>query len=203
MLRFLGLIAAIFALPSSSILTADLSPTKKTPPTPYFIDNNIITRVVCGNAIGTGFYVEANLIATAYHVVSHGACESDGVPATVVHVGQNGQDFALIRVSRQSDMRAIINCGGLKEDGHYFATGFAEGAEHSVTQRLLGSGSRNEEKGSFSGLTIFRGSITQGQSGGPINDEDGAVVAIINANTDDGVTISEGLSLSETILCKK
>jgi S1-C subfamily serine protease len=99
-------------------------------------------------------------------------------------------------------LRAIISCKGFHEGEHYYATGYAEDAPRTVTQRWLGSAARSDEKG-FVGLMIFRGSATSGMSGGPVNDDDGATVGLVEANSEDGVTIALGLPFTDTPLCKR
>jgi S1-C subfamily serine protease len=142
------------------------------------------------------------LVATARHVVSSGPCLVDGAKARVVG-GVPGRDFALLRIKAVVIYRALIDCSGIHEGQAYLATGFAEDAPRTVTQRLIGTSAKSDEKG-FEGETVMRGSITQGMSGGPVVDAStGALVAIINANSGDGVTQSLVFPISETPLCRR
>lgn len=191
--RILAVFAALLAF----------APAMATEPTPYLIDNNVVPKIVCGQWMGTGVFVGNGLIATARHVVNSGAqCMVDSAPVRIVG-DVPGRDFALVKMQGNPPLRALINCGGIREGHHYLATGYAEDADRTVTQRLVGSSARSHEPG-FEGLVIFRGSVTQGMSGGPIIDEDdGSLVGIINANTSDGITQALGFPLSETPLCSK
>jgi S1-C subfamily serine protease len=173
-------------------------------PTPYLVDNNVIAKVECGKWVGTGVYVGNGLVATARHVVEDGHCTAGGVAAEVVASSlKPSSDFALLKIDGRAPYRALIDCGGLKEGELYLATGYAEGADATVTQLLVGTSSRSTEPG-FQGLMIFRGSVTQGMSGGAIVKLlGGAFVGIISANSDDGITQVLGLPLADTTLCRK
>jgi hypothetical protein len=183
---------------------APASTTKVDEPTPYLIDNNVIGKVRCGDWIGTGVYVGGGLVATARHVITAGGCNVAGLPATVVAASlAPGSDFALLHVDARAAFRALIDCGGFHEGQQYLATGYAENAPLTVTQILTASSSTSTEK-HFAGLTIFRGSVTQGMSGGPIvRLDNGALVGVISANTEDGITQVLGLPLADTPLCRK
>jgi S1-C subfamily serine protease len=171
-------------------------------PTPYLIDNNIVPKIDCGKWMGTGVYVGDGLVATARHVVAEGPCLVDGARAKVVG-GVRHRDFVLLKVKTVVAYRALLDCSGIHEGQAYLATGFAEDAPRTVTQRLTGSSAKSTEKG-FEGETVMRGSITQGMSGGPVVDAStGALVAIINANSGDGVTQSLVFPISETPLCRR
>ena len=171
-------------------------------PTPYLVDNNTIARIDCGKWMGTGSYIGGGLVVTARHVVSSGRCTVDLAKAEIIEPTANaGLDFAVLKIKNDVGFRQLIDCSGIHEGRMYLATGYAEDAPRTVTQRLIGSSSISHDKG-FSGLSVMRGSITQGMSGGPVNDaETGALVAIINANSGDGITQSLVLPLSKTSLC--
>lgn len=172
-------------------------------PTPYLLDMNTVPKITCGKWMGTGVYVANYLVATARHVVSgKSKCTVNGMKATVLP-GKGRIDFALVVVAFKPDFRALLDCTGVHEGQQLLATGYAEDAELPVVQRLTGSETRTSEKG-FSGEIIVRGSITQGMSGGPVVDiNTGALVAIINANSEDGVTQTLVTPISDTSLCEK
>jgi hypothetical protein len=192
---FLMLAAAIAAAARSTVVNTD-------EPTPYLIDNNVIPKIICGQWAGTGVYVGEGLIATARHLVKSGHCRAAGIPASLVAGSIHaGSDFALLSINGRASFRALIDCGGFHEGQLYLATGYAEDAQATVTQVLTGSSSRSGEKG-FAGMGIFRGSVTQGMSGGPIvRLDNGALVGVISANSEDGITAVLGVPLSETMLC--
>jgi S1-C subfamily serine protease len=170
-------------------------------PTPYLIDNNAIARIQCGQWVGTGSYLGNGLILTAMHVAAGGNCEADDEPAKLV-ISTPGLDYAILRTVAAQSTRELIDCSGYHEGQALLATGFAEGALRTVTQRLTASGSYVIQK-QFYGEAILRGSVTQGMSGGPIVDlNTGALVGIVNANTDDGITQVLSLPVSETALCR-
>lgn len=201
MLRNL-LILATLLLPAPSGMPALATMTGTGEPTPYLLDNNTIAKIDCGKWMGTGSYVGNGLVVTARHVVSEGKCTVDLAPAHVVASSlRPGMDFAVLKIKNDVAYRQLIDCSGIKEGRLYLATGFAEDSPRTVTQRLIGSSATSHEKG-FEGESVMRGSITQGMSGGPVNDaETGALVAIINANSTDGITQSLVLPLSATSLC--
>ena len=194
------LIVATLMVPRATPMLATM--TGEDQPTPYLIDANTIAKIDCGKWMGTGSYIGNGLVVTARHVVSEGKCTADLAKADVVESSlRPGVDFALLRIKNDVAYRQLIDCSGIKEGRTYLASGYAEDAPRTVTQRLIGSTAITQEKG-FEGETVMRGSITQGMSGGPVNDaETGALVAIINANSGDGITQALVLPLSKTGLC--
>jgi hypothetical protein len=201
--RALMLAAATTGLLLFSAAAAAADPTVDAP-SPYLIDNNVIPEIACGKWGGTGVYVGNGLIATARHVVEIGGCTVGGIPAVLVQSSITpGLDFALLQIPGKVRVRALIDCGGFREGELYLATGYAEDGNATVTQGLTGSSARSHDR-TFDNLAIFRGSVTQGMSGGPIvRADNGALVGIIVANSIDGITQVLGLPLSDTPLCKK
>jgi S1-C subfamily serine protease len=193
---------SLATLALSLVLTAAAQSPIATEPTPFLVDMNIIPKVTCGDYMGTGVYVGSGDVATARHVISasKAACTVDGSTSTFAG-GAAGKDFVLLHVKNAPPLRALINCQGFIEGHHYLAVGYALDAPRPVEQRLVGSFSASDAPG-FRGLIIFRGSVTQGMSGGPIFDEeDGSLVGIINANSEMGITESLGFPLSASPLC--
>jgi S1-C subfamily serine protease len=197
-----------FVMLASALISAPLqfqpaTMTKTNEPTPYLLDNNTVVKLLCGPWMGTGEYVGNGIIVTARHVVEGRKCYADGQEAKLVKASLvPGLDFAEVTVETVAPYRQLIDCSGFHEGQQLLASGYAEDAPRTVTQRLTASSATTVEKG-FAGESILRGSITQGMSGGPINDlNTGALVGIVNANSGDGITSVLSVPLSKTPLCR-
>ncbi len=135
------------------------------------------------NGLGAGFIVSADgLIATNLHVIGEGrpitVQLADGAKHEVVavHASDRGHDLALIKIDvKNLKPLPLGNSNTLKPGQPIAALGHPQGLEHSVVTGVL-SGKR--EVDGISMLQIAM-PIEQGNSGGPVLDQQGRVVGIV------------------------
>jgi S1-C subfamily serine protease len=171
-------------------------------PTPFYIDGNIIVRIVCitgeGTGVGTGTIVSAHEIVTARHVIPDGAkCAAEQSPV-VLDGDEPGEDLISIRMTATAALRALISCDGFKEGEPYVALGYALNSPKVVGQLLIGSNTTRN-----GGQTLFRGSVTPGMSGGPILDSRGRLAGVVNTYRKQCITIAGGTALKGSFLCRE
>jgi serine protease Do len=181
-------------------------------PSPYFLDESTVVPIKCKDWVGTGFYIGDGRYVTARHVVRDDnkkivQCEMAGKEITVLQVGAI-HDYAIFKAPVYLPYREIISCAGFKEGANYYAEGYAQGRPWVVTQRLIGTKTEtgymvedNKNAKQVFGVEA-RGSTTEGQSGGPVKDDDGLVVGIVSAGSEGGETGQLFVSLADTPLCK-
>lgn len=199
----IGLLAAI-TLASAKPIPAE--------PSAYFLDDEPVVQVVCEKWVGTAFYVGDGTYYTARHVVRDDhkkivKCEILGKPITVLQVGDK-HDYAMFKAKVWLPFREIISCDGFKEGRTYYAQGYAAGRPWIVTQRLRGSAFHTDyivddgKNAKPVGGAEVRGSTTEGQSGGPVVDDDGVVVGIVSAGAEGGETAQQFVSMSDLPICQ-
>jgi S1-C subfamily serine protease len=178
-------------------------------PSPYFLDDSTLVQVVCKKWTGTAFYVGNGIFVTARHVVqgpdkkAAKCAVAGGKPITVLSVGVK-HDYAVFKADYYPPYRAILSCKPFQEGQNYYAQGYAEGRPWVVTQRLTGTRDHyvDPRDAMFSGGSIMRGAVTEGQSGGPVSDDDGLIVGIISAGSVTGETQQLFVALADTPFCK-
>jgi S1-C subfamily serine protease len=154
-----------------------------------------------GSAIGTGFLVAPNLVATAAHVV-------DGAAVIGVTAGSDTRVGSVVGIDSGSDVSLIRLDQPLP--GHVFAVqqtppvvgtpvaamGFPEGLPLTFTQGSISGLDRTipVEGQTRTGLIQTDASVNPGNSGGPLLDPDGKVVGVIDAGAADAQGISFAVS---------
>lgn len=183
-------------------------------PSPYFLDASTVVQIVCsrGKEVGSGtaFYIGDGKFVTAKHVVRDTdakgqplrLCKIKGKVVRTIEQGKGGIDYAIVSGPIYRPYRAIVSCAGFSEGQPYFATGYAEGNPWVITNRFIASSSHLIGSGLGLLNTILRGSDVEGQSGGPVSDNDGLVVGIVSAGETTGKTESYILALADTDICK-
>lgn len=200
-------VLAIFAGFSSTAALAEQ-------PSGYFINTNLIPLVVCigaspdgqvGIFSGTAAYIGDNKFITAEHVV-HGMTECRVNGKVLVrsedNVALDYAIFSLLDVTPQQLPQEVLNfsCTPFKKEETYLAVGYALGHD-LVVQRLTGSRSTTDSP-MFAGATILVGNTFTGMSGGPIFNDRGQIVGIVNGGDRTGRANMVSRSLLETSLCR-
>jgi hypothetical protein len=168
-------------------------------PSPYAASFDMVPQIHCvgpkGNGwLGSGVRINDSTLLTAAHVPSGGICTADDVKLRNTRF-EPGQDVAFETGDLGDGYRAIVSCEGIKEGQRYLAMGYADGGAPDV-EPLIGTSTRNGE------LTIMRGHVYHGMSGGAVLNEDGEVVAVINAMQAEGKPLAFVTPLTQTYLCK-
>jgi S1-C subfamily serine protease len=212
------------AEPTDAVAAAIKQQQRQAMPSPYFLDSSTVLQVSCptklkdddgteqdGFYLGTAFYIGDGKWITARHVVrdeeAEGmplfpVCNMAGLPIKVLEVGKGHADYAIISSPLVPPNRLVLSCAGFQQGRRYYATGYAEGNPWQVTVRLTGTGSKSYWPGAGNNEELLRGNTVQGQSGGPVSDDDGVVLGIVSAGDENGVPTSIVLSLADTSLCK-
>lgn len=192
------------------LLAAALAGAHPSDPSPYFLDTSTVVQASCDDGWGTAFYIGDGKFITARHVAlntdkkgwPNAHCHIGGKPVRILQVGHGAVDYALVSAPFYPPYRAIVSCKPIVEGEVYFATGYAGGNEWPVTQRLVGTTSIERDSGAGEKENLFRGSTTEGQSGGPVSDNDGLVRGIVSAGADAGETTQMILEMADTPYCQ-
>jgi hypothetical protein len=152
-----------------------------------------------GSAIGTGFLVAPNLVATAAHVVNGAAVigatvGSDTRVGSVVGI-DTGDDVALVRLNQPLPGHVFgLQAAPPIVGSPVAALGFPEGLPITFTQGSISGLDRTipVEGQTRAGLIQTDASVNPGNSGGPLLDPGGKVVGLVDA----GATGAQGISFA-------
>jgi hypothetical protein len=184
-----GLFAGVFLLAQS--------PAGEVRQAPYHYPavHQVICKMEKGSTRGTAFLVAPNTLATAAHVLDED-CSIDGKPITVKE-NRGDLDFAIVEADIPGrPMR--VNCAGFTAGRWAYATGYANGFGWQTTLALLAVYLKDEE-GKRALLGMPR--VIPGMSGGPIVNEAGEVLGIVNAYHN-FAPLSFSRELKDTSLCR-
>jgi len=169
------------------VLSAPVSPAE--PPYHY----PMVKQVICDRSKGTAFRLGSTFV-TAAHVSSKPGCLIEGQP--FLAIPEPGLDFATLDgLPAKEGMK--INCDGFVPGRWYHAVGFAGGNPWQMTVTVLATWKKTD-----AGIRILMGYPTfiPGMSGGPVMNEAGEVVGIVNSYWP-GQPFSGSRELKDTTLC--
>lgn len=182
-LRLLGGLSLVAATPASDDLT--------------FIDHPSVRQVLCTEGRGSAFQTDHGWVSVA-HVTAMKGCFIDGQPIEVTE--QDGEhDFSRLNVFSIRNVPMRIDCSGYKPGEYYWSAGYAFGRPFQTRIRIMATGFSLPD-----GKRILVGeySVIPGMSGGPIYNDAGEVVGLVNAFLP-GSGISLSRELKDTSLCKE
>lgn len=163
-------------------------------PSPFFVNLGLVMQPHCGDAVGSGSWIDGQTFLTAQHVTENGPCTLGGMPAETVYANE-ALDIAVLKPAIAIGERMPTSCARPRRGDDYFAVGFALG-QAFVLQRYTAEGGRAGE------LARFRGQGFQGMSGGPVVDRDGRQVAVLTRILRNGLPVMFARPLADTYLCK-
>ena len=179
--------------------TALLVPTAVTPQTADYIAFNqypLIHQVSCREGSGTAFRVGPRHFYSVAHVTALHQCKVDGKPIKVTE--QDGlHDFSQFDVDLPARKHLGINCTGFIPGHWYWSVGYAFGAPFQTSIALYATAARD---GNGRRVLLGQHTVIPGMSGGPIFDEVGRVVGLVNAYIP-GSPISLSRELRDTDAC--
>lgn len=170
-------------------------------------DTNTVKLIECSNSkignTGSGVVIGKNIVLTALHVVYASNCVIDNQPVKIIS-SSISEDVAIVSVKLLTNSTiARYSCDGFKKGVKYVSFGFAgSSAKYEPLIAVNNTVSTNpNEKFPFQvdNLSVLKGIILHGMSGGPIIDGNGIIVGINNGS--DGNNIVGSRSISDTPLC--
>jgi hypothetical protein len=155
-------------------------------------------------SLGTGFFVDTNIIATNYHVVKNASVISAKliVQKMTFQVSEiigidSKRDLALLRVAGiKIKALTLGNAGTLRIGDEIYVVGNPEGWEGTFSQGII-SGFRG------SGYIQITAPISHGSSGGPVLNKRGEVIGMAVAAIDEGQNLNFAISSSELAAFQK
>lgn len=157
----------------------------------------LIKRVLCDEGRGTAFRVGQNHWASVAHVTSMTNCEVEGQAIAITD--QDGpHDFARFDTETGTPNGLKVNCDGFIPGRWYWAVGHAHGAPFQIEIALYAT-YRVSRDGKHELIGPY--TVIPGMSGGPVLDEDGAVVGTVNSYVENTST-SFSRELKDTSICR-
>lgn len=163
-------------------------------PSPFRYNFITAPKIECATSRGTGVRISVDTVITAAHVISgRGPCGVDGTAMEMTHQA-NGIDFAAMKGDLGGGLYATVSCEGIRAGERYLAMGYPFGETPNV-EILVGTTRRH------SGARVnMLGRVYPGMSGGPVINDDGAVVAI-TVQYNPQANASNVVELRGTYLC--
>lgn len=148
--------------------------------------------------LGSGFVVGPELVATCYHVVSHGVsaqvktADKISYPVTSVVAVDKERDIAVLRVKRLDlTPLALGDAGAVKSGERVTVIGSALGLEGSVADGVV---SQVRVFPPFGDVVQVSCPVSPGSSGGPLLNEQGQVIGVVTFTMIEGQNVNFGIA---------
>lgn len=160
-----------------------------------------------GTGLGSGFFVEEDIVATNWHVVS-GANEikvntSDGIISSgKLLIASPQHDLALVKLDKTiGSGRAVrLRCSEAQELETIYVCGHPEALAFSWSSGTVANSKRILDPGTPNApnctLIQLNAAISQGSSGGPMFDQEGKVLGIITGQWQEGQNLNFAIPVS-------
>jgi hypothetical protein len=170
-------------------------------PVPMFTHVRQAKQLFCGRTRGTGFYVMANVLASAHHVTQGDNCATD-TELVAVKFASEKLDYSQSYAATADPDPMEIDCEGFVEGRQYIAVGYAHGA--MLQRAVVVSHAANVLPGlEWEDYTTMVGTerFIPGMSGGPVIDAlSGKAVGLVKGyNNFPGISYAR--ALKDTPLC--
>jgi hypothetical protein len=161
-----------------------------------FVHYPLIHKVSCDEGSGTGFRVGLQHWLSVAHVTAMHNCTVDGAAISVTEQDGN-RDFSRFDTRRATENGFRVNCHGFVPGRWYFAVGHALGKDFQTLLAVYATYAKGPD-----GKRVLIGEydFIPGMSGGPVLNEAGEVVGVVNAYLP-GTPISLSRELKDTSIC--
>lgn len=153
------------------------------------VGTGAIVQVQCLEGTGTAVHIGNGKYASARHVVSMFMCTVNGEPVKDVKLSDEDKDFGTFSGPRLP-VKMKYSCSGYKAGKDYLAIGHAFGLPRLTANPWIASPFRIGWQHAFVGEAI------PGMSGGPVVDEKGILIGVVNMRWP-----ARSIALRDTELC--